>query len=50
MIHQHSMDGCGRDQARRLDDAVAAVAVRLTAEEVQSLEALYQSHPVRAFR
>src|SRR5262249_38758807 len=37
----------GATQLGHLEDAVAAVEVRLTAEEVSRLEAPYRPHPVR---
>jgi len=37
----------GATKLQHLDDAVAALDVQLTAEEIQQLEAPYQPHPVR---
>jgi aryl-alcohol dehydrogenase-like predicted oxidoreductase len=39
----------GATKLSHLDDAVAALAVSLTPEEVQKLEAPYRPHPVRGF-
>ena len=39
----------GATKPRHLEDAVAALAVRLTPEEVQALEAPYRPHPVLGF-
>lgn len=40
----------GATKPRHLGDAVAAVEVHLTAEELRFLEELYQPHPVRGFQ
>lgn len=40
----------GATKPHHLDDAVAAVDVRLTPEEMQSLQELYRPHPVRGFQ
>jgi aryl-alcohol dehydrogenase (NADP+) len=40
----------GATKPYHLEDAVAAVSVRLTPEEMKSLEELYRPHPVRGFR
>ena len=39
----------GATKPHHLTDAVAALAVRLTAEEIKSLEELYEPHPVLGF-
>jgi len=39
----------GATKMHHLDDAVAALAIKLTPEEVSSLEEPYISHPVRGF-
>jgi len=39
----------GATRPQHLDDAVAALSLRLTAEEVAALEAAYQPHPVMGF-
>jgi len=36
----------GATKANHLEDAVAALAVQLTAQEIQQLEEAYQPHPV----
>lgn len=36
----------GATQSRHLDDAVSALSVQLTPEEVVSLEELYVPHPL----
>jgi aryl-alcohol dehydrogenase (NADP+) len=40
----------GATKSHHLDDAVAALEVRLTPEETRSLDELYRPHPVRGFR
>jgi aryl-alcohol dehydrogenase-like predicted oxidoreductase len=40
----------GATKPHHLSDAVAAVSVRLTSEEISSLEELYVPHPVVGFR
>jgi aryl-alcohol dehydrogenase-like predicted oxidoreductase len=40
----------GMSRPGHLDDAVAALAVRLTAEEIAALEAPYVPHPVVGFQ
>ena len=40
----------GATKPQHLEDAVAAVEVRLTAEELQGLQELYRPHPVRGFQ
>jgi aryl-alcohol dehydrogenase-like predicted oxidoreductase len=39
----------GATKPHHLEDAVAAVSVRLTAEEIAGLEAAYVPHPVLGF-
>jgi 1-deoxyxylulose-5-phosphate synthase len=39
----------GATKPHHLDDAVAAVAVKLTPEEIQQLEGAYQPHPVLGY-
>jgi aryl-alcohol dehydrogenase (NADP+) len=39
----------GATKPHHIDDAAAAVDVRLTPEELQSLQELYRPHPVRGF-
>jgi aryl-alcohol dehydrogenase-like predicted oxidoreductase len=39
----------GASKPGHIEDAVAAVSVKLTPEEVKSLEELYQPHPVLGF-
>jgi len=39
----------GATNAKHLSDAVAALSVRLTAEEIASLEEPYTAHPVLGF-
>ncbi len=39
----------GATKMQHLEDAVAAVSVSLTAEEIQRLEELYQPHPILGF-
>ena len=39
----------GATKAHHIDDAVAALSLKLTAEETQRLEALYVPHPVTGF-
>jgi aryl-alcohol dehydrogenase-like predicted oxidoreductase len=40
----------GASKPGHLEDAVAALSVRLSAEEIQKLEELYQPHPVLGFQ
>jgi aryl-alcohol dehydrogenase-like predicted oxidoreductase len=39
----------GASKAGHLEDAVAALEVKLSADEVKRLEELYQPHPVLGF-
>jgi aryl-alcohol dehydrogenase-like predicted oxidoreductase len=39
----------GATKTHHLEDAVAAVSVKLTAEEIAALEAAYVPHPVLGF-
>jgi aryl-alcohol dehydrogenase-like predicted oxidoreductase len=39
----------GATQLHHLEDAVAALSLRLTTEEIRQLEAGYQPHTVRGF-
>jgi aryl-alcohol dehydrogenase-like predicted oxidoreductase len=39
----------GATKLHHLDDAVAALSVRLTPEEIQQLEGAYQPHPIIGF-
>jgi len=39
----------GATKMQHLEDAVAAVSVSLTAEEIQRLEELYQPHPILGY-
>jgi aryl-alcohol dehydrogenase-like predicted oxidoreductase len=39
----------GATKPHHLDDAVAAVSVRLTPEEIRQLEDVYQPHPVLGY-
>jgi aryl-alcohol dehydrogenase-like predicted oxidoreductase len=40
----------GASKVSHLDDAVAALSLKLTPEEIAALEAAYVPHPVAGFR
>ena len=39
----------GATKPHHLDDAVAAVSVKLNSEEIQQLEEVYQPHPILGY-
>jgi aryl-alcohol dehydrogenase-like predicted oxidoreductase len=51
LLHQAAVTApiIGSSTPHHLEDAVGALSVRLSEEEIRRLEALYQPHPVLGF-